>query len=124
MLLTPVPVISLLAFLIHLCRSPPACTYVCSVLLRLEKQIREEGAGAVRSPGNDGVWPEGTEEWQGGNQTLTLHNGSVGFLCGCGRRIVELEPHHLSVEPLIRMITGLPCTPPPALEPFLKAFLA
>lgn len=81
MLLTSVPVISLLAFLTHLCHSTPAHTYVCSVLLRFEKQVRE-GAGAVRSSGNDGVWPEGTEEWQGGNQTLTPPNGWVGGRVG------------------------------------------
>lgn len=47
------------------------CTYVCSVLLRLEKQGRQE-AGAVLSPGEDGpVWPERAEEWLGENQTLS-----------------------------------------------------
>ncbi|KAM7374577.1 hypothetical protein PAMP_007224 [Pampus punctatissimus] len=42
-----------------------------SVLLRLEKQGRQ-GAGAVLSSGDDSpVWPEGSEEWLGENQTLT-----------------------------------------------------
>lgn len=68
-ILTPVPVISLLTFL-HPSMSL-ICTYVCSVLLRLEKQGRQE-AGAVLSPGEDGpVWPERAEEWLGENQTLS-----------------------------------------------------
>ncbi|XP_039633869.1 sodium/hydrogen exchanger 6-like isoform X1 [Perca fluviatilis] len=42
-----------------------------SVLLRLEKQ-GGQGAGAVRSPGDDGpVWAEGGEEWLVENQTWT-----------------------------------------------------
>lgn len=85
-ILTSLPVISLLAFL-HLSVSFIAHLYVrmyvCSVLLRLEKQSRR-GAGAVLSPGDDGpVWPDRAEEWLEDNQTFTPR--WVGGVVGCYR---------------------------------------
>lgn len=56
----------------HPCCSWPTCTYVCRVLLSLDRQSRH-GAGGLRSPGdNDSVWPQGDDQWLEENQTLTL----------------------------------------------------
>lgn len=84
---------------IHPCHSSPACTYVCSVLLRLEKQ-GGQAAGAVHSSGDEGpVWPEGAEEWLAQNQTLSPR-WVGGWLCKiaasfCMFFFLVLDPGHV-----------------------------